>query len=56
MKENTVKKSLDVPEDLFERVMGYSYSQKIYKFGPTVIELLDIALTKLAEEKDNGDN
>jgi hypothetical protein len=56
MKENTVKKSLDVQEDLFEAVMQYAYKRKIYKFGPSVIELLEIALSSLTEEKENGDD
>ena len=56
-REDVVKKSLDIPEGLFEAVMGYAYKEKIYKFGPSVVELLSIALRHLEEEeKANGGN
>ena len=48
-KKPVVKKSIDIPEDLFESIMTYAHKEKIYKFSPAVLKLLGKAL-----ESDNG--
>lgn len=35
-----LKKTLDVPEDIFELIMDYAHKEKLYKFTPAVIALL----------------
>lgn len=55
MRENSVKKSIDIDESLFESVMEYAYKEKIYKFGPSVVELLTIGLEKVKEDGNGGD-
>jgi hypothetical protein len=47
----TIKKSIDIPEDLFTKVMDYAHEQKKYKFTPAVLDLLRKALTD--ERKEN---
>lgn len=49
--KDTIKKTIDFPKDLFERIMAYSHKKKIYKFGPAVIDMLEEVLNKL----DNKD-
>jgi hypothetical protein len=43
------KKTVDIPSDLFEKIMTYSHENKIYKFSPAVIQLIEIALKSLEE-------
>jgi hypothetical protein len=35
-----IKKTLDIPEELFEQIMDYAHKEKLYKFTPAVIALL----------------
>lgn len=39
-----LKKSLDIPKDLFTRIMDFANDTEIYKFTPAVISLLEKAL------------
>ena len=41
-----LKKTLDVPEDVFELVMDYAHKEKLYKFTPAVLQLLKKGLEK----------
>jgi len=50
-KKITLKKTVDIPEDLFERIMQYAHSNKIYKFSPAVVELLTKSLNPNQEEQ-----
>lgn len=44
MSKKLLKKTLDIPEELFERIMDYAHANKLYKFTPAVIELLEKGL------------
>lgn len=44
-----ITKNLAISEELYERVMEYSFKNKIYKFTAATIQLLDLALK--AEDK-----
>lgn len=46
-----LKKTLDIPEDLFEQIMDYAHQEKLYKFTPAVIALLRRGL-----ENNNGNS
>lgn len=39
-----IKKSIDIPEDLYVMIMDYAHKHRKYKFTPAVIELLKKAL------------
>ena len=43
------KKTLDVPDELYERLMEYAWKTRKFKFTPTVIDLLNRALAFLEE-------
>lgn len=45
-KENTIKKSVDIPVSLFEQIMKYAHDNKIYKFGPALIKILEDSLNE----------
>lgn len=47
MSKKITKKTIDIPNELFEKIMQYSHEQKIYKFSPAVIQLLEKALESL---------
>jgi len=47
-----LKKTLDVPSELFDKIMAYSHTNKIYKFSPAVIRLLESAFEKLDGENE----
>ena len=53
MSKKMEKKTIDVPQDLYEKIMNYAHSRKLYKFTPTVIELIELGLEAL-EEKNKG--
>jgi hypothetical protein len=40
MASKLVKKTLDIPEEIFEQIMDYAHKEKLYKFTPAVIALL----------------
>ena len=44
-----LKKTLDIPEDLFEQIMDFAHQEKLYKFTPAVLSLLRKGL-----EQNNG--
>lgn len=50
-KKDTVKKTIDVPVELFERIMSYAYNEKTYKFGPACLELLEEAVSSWEAEQ-----
>ena len=35
-----LKKTLDIPEDLFEQIMDFAHREKLYKFTPAVLQLI----------------
>ncbi len=35
-----IKKTLDVPEDIFEQIMDFAHKEKLYKFTPAVLQLI----------------
>jgi hypothetical protein len=35
-----IKKTLDIPEDIFELIMDFAHREKLYKFTPAVLMLL----------------
>lgn len=35
-----IKKTLDVPEDIFELIMDFAHKEKLYKFTPAVLQLI----------------
>jgi len=49
--KKVVKKTIDMPVELFDKIMTFAYSKKIYKFSPSVIQLLESALDA-AEKED----
>lgn len=53
MSKKMEKKTIDVPQELYEKIMNYAHGRKIYKFTPTVIELIELGLEAL-EKKDEG--
>lgn len=52
MRKKVEKKTIDIPSELFEKIMQYSHKNKIYKFSPAVIELLEVALATLSKEEE----
>jgi len=41
-----IKKTVDIPEDLFFQIMDFAHEMKVFKFTPAVIELLKRGLNK----------
>ena len=41
-----LKKTLDIPEDIFEQIMDFAHQEKLYKFTPAVLALLKKGLEK----------
>jgi len=52
MSRKMEKKTIDVPQDLYEQIMNYAHNRKLYKFTPTVIELIEAGLKSLEKTKE----
>lgn len=44
MQEKTTKRSIDFPDELYHLVMKYGSDNKLYKFGPALIDIIRKAL------------
>lgn len=51
-KRDTLKKTIDITEDLFEKIMQYAHYKKIYKFSPAVVELLNQRLDQIIADTE----
>ena len=40
MKDKTNKRTVDLPDFLYELVMDYAHKHKIYKFSPALVAIL----------------
>jgi hypothetical protein len=49
MKDKLTKRTIDFPDELYHLVMAYGAKHKLYKFGPSLIDIIKKAL-----EDNNG--
>jgi hypothetical protein len=44
MKLNTQKRSFDCPEEMYNAIMEYAVKNKLYKFGPALLSVIEKGL------------
>jgi len=50
-KNDTVIRNVAMTNELYERIMEYSFKNKLYRFSTASIQLLNLALDSLEESK-----
>lgn len=49
MKLNSQKRSFDCPDELYASIMEYAVKNKLYKFGPALLDILEKGLNPKVE-------